>query len=309
MNRTIIFLTFLIFLFFFHSAVSGNESNPFQELAGKYAEVVGDVELGNVTFSKINKRCKTQFEFSAEFILEVDFYLRRNTGYTFKEFVKFMKSEKETGDLANQLVDELIQQNGECNTTALEHWFKFVTNNNKEKDLMFLRENEALFGLPKVVRTDTQLIKNFSTQLKKYKSLPYKELFEVASALEHGSYSYSMFGLTQSIKIDKEKSLEIWKFAAKKFNEPQAYYYIGKLLQNFSTEDAFLAFEQSAKHGYKFGEIWLGTYYACNKDNIKARYWLEIAKQGYKDPDYIDDIYAEIDELGMPTNCMDGWVY
>jgi hypothetical protein len=305
-NRTIVFL---ILLFSFHTVALGNESNPFQELAIKYAGVVGDVELGNVTFSEINKRCKTQFEFSSEFLLEVDFYLRRNTGYTYKEFVQFMKSETETVKLANQLVDELIQQNGGCNTIALEHWFNFVTNNDKEVHLVFLRENESLFGLPKVVRTNDQLVKNFSTQLKKYKSLPYKELFELASALEHGSYSYSMFGLTQSIKIDKEKSLELWKFAAKKFNEPQAYYYIGKLLQTSSTADAFLAFEQSAKQGYKFGEIWLGTYYACNKDNIKAKYWLEIAKQGYKDPDYIDDIYAEINDLGMPTNCLDGWVY
>ena len=103
--------------------------------------------------------------------------------------------------------------------------------------------------------------------------------------------------------------MELWKYAAEKFNEPQAYYYIGKLLQTSSTTEAFLAFEQSAKRGYKFGEIWLGTYYACNNDLIKSKYWLEIAKKGYEDPAYIDDIYAEIDELGMPTNCMDGWVY
>jgi hypothetical protein len=305
-NRAIFFL---ILTFLFHFEVTGNELNQFEKLAVKYAEVVGDVELGNVAFSKMNKRCKTKFENSPEFLFEIDFYLRQNTGYTFSEFVQFMNREKETDSLANQLVDEIIQQNGGCDSTAIEHWFNYVSNYNEETHSVFLRQNETLFGLPKIVRTDSQINKQFNIQLQKYKRLPYKELFDLASALEHGSYSYSMLGLSQSIKINKEKSLELWRFAAEKFNEPQAYYYIGKLLQTRSTADAFLAFEQSAKHGYKFGEIWLGTYYACNNNIIKAKYWLEIAKRDYKDPDYIDDIHAEIDELGMPTNCMDGWVY
>ena len=40
-----------------------------------------------------------------------------------------------------------------------------------------------------------------------------------------------------------------------------------------------------------------------------AAYWLDKAKEHGADPDYIDDIYAEIHELGMPTNCVNGWVY
>jgi tetratricopeptide (TPR) repeat protein len=306
MNRI---LFFIILSFFFHSELIGKELNQFEKLAVKYAEVIGDVELGNVAFSKMNKRCKTKFENSSEFLFEADYYLRKNTGYTFEEFVQFMDREKETDTLASQLVEELIQQNGGCNTTVLDHWFKFVANYNEENHLVFLRQNKTLFGLPKIVRTDNQIEKAFNQKIKEYKNLPYKELFDLASALEHGSYSYSMFGLSQSITKNIEQSLEIWRFSIEKFNEPQAYYYIGKLLQNSSTRDAFSAFEQSAKQGYKYGEIWLGTYYACNKDTIKARYWLDIAKKDYKDPDYIDDIYAEIDELGMPTNCMDGWVY
>lgn len=306
MNRI---LFFIILSLFFHFEVIGKELNQFEKLAVKYAEVIGDVELGNAAFSKINKRCKTKFKNSSEFLFEADYYLRKNTGYTLEEFVQFMDREKETNTLANQLVEELIQQNGGCNITALEHWFKFVANYNEKNHLVFLRQNKTLFGLPKIVRTDNQIKKAFNRKIKEYKNLPYKELSDLAFALVHGSYSYSMFGLSQSITINIEQSLELWRFSIEKFNEPQAYYYIGKLLQNSSKHDAFNAFEQSAMQGYKYGEIWLGTYYACNKDTIKARYWLDIAKKDYKDPDYIDDIYAEIDELGMPTNCMDGWVY
>lgn len=306
MNRSLLFLILISFLNF---SVIGSELNQFEKLAIRYAEVIGDVELINVALSKVNLQCKTQLQNSPEFILELDYYLRKNTGYTFEEFVQFMNQEQETDKLAQQLVDKLIKNNKGCNTAALEHWFEFVANYNEESHLLFLRGNEALFGLPKVVRTDDQIKTNFNLQLKKYKHLPYEELFELASALEHGLYRYSMFGFSQSIKIDKEKSLKLWKFAADKFNNPQAFYYMGKLLQTTSTPDAFLAFELSAKNGYKLGEIWLGTYYACNQDTTHTKYWLEKAKNGYKDLDYIDDIYAEINELGMPTNCLDGWVY
>lgn len=306
MNRAVVYF---ILTLLFNFEVTAKELNPFEKLAVKYAEIVGDVELGNIAFSKMNRRCKTKFEHSPEFLSETDYYLRTNTGYTFLEFVRFMNREKETDLLATQLVDELIQQNGGCDTTAIEHWFNYVSNHYEENHLAFLRQNVRLVGLPKIDRSEAQIKKQFNIQLQNYKALPYKELFDLASALEHGSYSYSMFALTQSIKVNKEKSLDLWTYAAEKFNEPQAYYYIGKLLQTSSTTDAFLAFEKSAKQGYKFGEIWLGTYYACNNDMIKAKYWLEIAKKGYKDPEYIDDIYAEIDELGKPTDCMDGWVY
>lgn len=306
MNRAVVYF---ILTLLFNFEVTAKELNPSEKLAVKYAEIVGDVELGNIAFSKMNRRCKTKFEHSPEFLSEIDYYLRKNTGYTFLEFVRFMNREKETDLLATQLVDELIQQNGGCDTTAIEHWFNYVSNHYEENHLAFFRQNVRLVGLPKIDRSDAQIKKQFNIQLQNYKALPYKELFDLASALEHGSYSYSMFALSQSIKVNKEKSLDLWTYAAEKFNEPQAYYYIGKLLQTSSTTDAFLAFEKSAKQGYKFGEIWLGTYYACNNDMIKAKYWLEIAKKGYKDPEYIDDIYAEIDELGKPTDCMDGWVY
>jgi hypothetical protein len=306
MNRT---LLFLILFIFFNFEVIGNQSNQLRKLAIKYVEVVSEVELANMVFLKINKSCKTQFENAPEFLLEMDFYLRQNTGYTFTEFVKYMDREKETDALGNELVKELMLQNGGCNTTALANFFEYVTRNNEENHSVFFRENETLFGLPKIIRTDKQIKEKFNLKLKEYKRLPYKELFDLSSALEHGSYRYSLFALSQRIKVDKEKSLELLQFAADKFKEPQAYYYAGKLLQSTSKVDAFQAFEISAKQGYKDGEIWLGTYYACNKDNLKARYWLEIAKKDYKDPDYIDDLYAEIDELGMPTNCIDGWIY
>ena len=302
-------LLFIILLGLWQFEINAKELNQFEKLSIAYAEVIGDIALGNVAFSIMNERCKTTFENSSEFLLETDYYLRKNTGYTFDEFIEFMGYETETENFANQLVNEVIQQNGGCNTVPLEHWAKFVKNHNEENNLNFLRQNDILFGLPKIIRSELEIKQAFKNKLKGYKHLPYQELFDLASALEHGSYSYSMFGLSQSLTIDKSKAIELWKYSIEKFNNPEAYYYIGLLLQKSSRADAFDAFEQSAKQGYKYGELWLGTYYACNKDSLKAEYWLNIAKEDAKDPDYIDDIYAEIDELGMPTNCMNGWVY
>lgn len=287
----------------------GNELNQHKELMIKYGEVVGNIELGNLAFHKVNKLCNTNFVNSDTFLKEVDYYLRQNTGYTFKEAVQLMDREKESELLAAKMVDDLVEQNGGCNTASLEDWYSFITHYNEQEHLMFLRENKSIFGFPRINRTESYIQQEFKRRIKSYRNLPYKELFDLASALESGSYRYSMLGLSQNISKNNDKAIDIWKFAIKKFNEPQAYFYLGKSLQLSSTAKAFISFKESAKQGYKHGEIWLGTYYACNKDIPKAKYWLEIAKANYRDPDYIDDIVAEIDDLGMPTNCMDGWVY
>lgn len=306
MDRIVLFI---IGVFLCSPLASLAQLNQFETLAVKYAVSVGDIELGNIAFDKANRRCQTDFAYPPSFMAETDYYLRKNTGYTYTEFINWLEKEDENNRVATHIVDNLIEEHGGCDPLVLEHWFKYVIRSSQENQLDFFRQNKSLWILPRVTRKHQDVQNLFNQKLNDYYELPYFELFDLASALEHGSYSYSMYSLLQSIPKNHEKAIEIWRFAIDKFNKPQAYFYLAKLLQSRSAKEAFVAFEKSAELGYKYGEIWLGTYYACNKDILKSTYWLNKAKQGFDDPGYIDDIFSEINDLGMPTNCIDGWVY
>lgn len=280
-----------------------------EQLAMQYARVIGQIELINVAFRQMNARCETDFITSAKFLPEVDYLLRKNMDYRFDEFVRWMEGAAETRLLATQMVDEVIAGHGGCDSSALTHWFRYLTELNEQENLAFLRQNKLLFGLPKVARSEHKIQLAFNAKINDYQNLPYQEIHDLASALDQGSYRYSLLSLSQSIIKDSTKAQTLWQFAVDEFDKPGAYYALGKSLQEHAKEKALGAFKQSAQKGYRFAETWLGTYYACHNNMPQASFWLEKAKQDGAEPEYIDDIYAEIDELGTPTNCVDGWVY
>ncbi|ABG40005.1 hypothetical protein Patl_1482 [Paraglaciecola sp. T6c] len=280
-----------------------------EQLAMQYARVIGQIELINVAFTQMNARCETDFITSAKFLPEVDYLLRKNMDYRFDEFVHWMEGAAETRLLATQMVDEVIAEHGGCDSSALTHWFRYLTELNEQENLAFLRQNKLLFGLPKVARSEHKIQLAFNAKINDYQNLPYQEIHDLASALDQGSYRYSLLSLSQSIIKDSTKAQTLWQFAVDEFDKPGAYYALGKSLQEHAKDKALGAFKQSAQKGYRFAETWLGTYYACHNNMPQASFWLEKAKQDGAEPEYIDDIYAEIDELGTPTNCVDGWVY
>ncbi|QHJ13811.1 hypothetical protein FX988_04091 [Paraglaciecola mesophila] len=278
-------------------------------LAMEYAQVVGQIELINVAIAQVNARCETSFTINPEFLPEVDYLLRKNMDYGFNEFVAWMESAAHTRIQARQMVDELIAEHGGCDATALNHWFRFLSAANERENLAFLRQNHMLIGLPKIPRSEQKIQRAFAQKVEHYQYLPYQEIRDLAQALDQGSYRYSLLSLSQSITKDSFKAQTLWQFAIDEFAKPEAYYALGKSLQSHAKDKALTAFTQSAEQGYSVAEIWLGTYYACNRDIPQASIWLEKAQKNGADSDYIDDIYAEINELGTPTNCVDGWVY
>lgn len=280
-----------------------------EQLAMQYARVVGQIELINVAFTQMNARCEIDFATGPKFLPEVDYLLRKNIDYRFDEFVHWMEGAAETRLLATQIVHEVIAEHGGCDSTALAHWFRYLTESNVRENLAFLRQNKLLFGLPKVARSEQKIQLAFNAKINVYQNLPYQEIHDLASALDQGSYRYSLLSLSQSITKDSTKAQTLWQFAVDEFDKPGAYYALGKSLQEHAKDKALAAFTQSAQKGYRSAQTWLGTYYACNNDIPSASFWLDKAKEDGADPEYIDDIYAEIDELGIPTNCVDGWVY
>ncbi|MBN26689.1 MAG: hypothetical protein CL578_16780 [Alteromonadaceae bacterium] len=297
-----------LFLFIFTLHTHAKSPSKMETLAMEYAQVVGQIELVNVAFDEMKTRCETQITQDAKFLPEVDYLLRKNMDYGFSEFVDWMEGAAETQTLATQMVNQVLADHGGCYATALSHWFNYLTESNTQ-NLAFLQQNQLLFGLPKVTRSEHDIRQAFKRKITDYQTLPYQEIRDLASALDHGSYRYSLLSLSQSIRKDSATAQTMWQFAIDEFNQPEAYYALGKSLKMDEKARALNAFEQSAQMGYHRAGTWLGTYYACHQDMTHAAYWLDKAKEHGADPDYIDDIYAEIHELGKPTNCVNGWVY
>ena len=299
----------ILMLSVYVKSVHAKAPSKMEQLAMQYARVVGRIELINVAFTQMNARCETDFATDPKFLPEVDYLLRKNMDYRFDEFVHWMEGAAETRLLASQIVDEVIAEHGGCDSTALTHWFRYLAESNEQENIAFLRQNKLLFGLPKVARSEHKIQLAFNAKINGYQNLPYQEIHDLASALDQGSYRYSLLSLSQSITKDNTKAQTLWQFAIDEFDKPGAYYALGKSLQEHANGEALAAFTQSAQKGYRFAETWLGTYYACNNDIPSASFWLEKAKEDGADAEHIDDIYAEIEELGTPTNCVDGWVY
>ncbi|WP_166425573.1 hypothetical protein [Paraglaciecola sp. 20A4] len=290
-------------------SVHANAPSKMEQLAMKYAQVIGQIELVNMALKQMNGRCETDLTQDPKFLPEVDYLLRKNIDYGLAEFIYWMEGAAETRLLATQMVDEVITEHGGCDSNALAHWFRYLTESNEQENLAFLRQNKLLFGLPRIPRSEQYVQHAFNRKINDYKNLPYQEIHDLASSLDDGSYRYSLLSFSQSIRRDTAIAQTLWQFAIDEFKKPEAYYALGKSLQEHAKDQALAAFTQSAKKGYRLAETWLGTYYACQNDMPRASFWLEKAKEDGVDSEYIDDIYAEIDELGTPTSCVDGWVY
>ena len=55
---------------------------------------------------------------------------------------------------------------------------------------------------------------------------------------------------------------------------------------------------------------WYGNYLGRQGNKPDALFWLQQAKDTNPErAEFIDDFIIEINELGEPTNCLDGWVH
>lgn len=289
--------------------VLGNEAlqNMFEERAVRYADAVGSVSMVDKIIEKINTKCRFQISLPNKTISETDYLLRRKTSYTYYEFVNMFENPVEVEKLAVTSTNHILQNIPNCSEEELEQWNTVFVKPLVEKSIHTLKTEERLYGLPKISREHDEVIKIFGEKVKHYQNLPNEEVQELASALEWGSYSYAMHTFVQGLDKDLTKSLELRKYLAKEVGDPRALYDLGKTQEKSDKIAALLSFKKSAKLGYKYAEIWLGTYYACQNNKKDALFWLNKAKT--KDPEYINDILLEIEDLGMPTNCYEGWVY
>lgn len=288
---------------------SGNDTlqKIFEERATRYADAVASVSMIDHAIAKINSECRAQLSVTNKVINELDYFLRQKTSYKYSEFVSMLENHEEAQKLAENAAKQLLQHIPDCSKQGLKQWYTTVVQPLIEQSIYTLKTEEPLYGLPKISRERVEVIKIFYEKVNHYKTLPNEEVEELASALEWGSYSYAMFTLIEGLEKDLNKSLELRKYLVKEVGDSKALYALGKVQEKSDKSKALQSFKKSAKLGYKYAEIWLGTYYACQNNKKEALFWLNRAKT--KDPEYINYILLEIEDLGMPTNCYEGWVY
>lgn len=289
---------FSLGLFFLTLPTLANE-----DLLKSYAETMGTLTTYQQITHQLDKVCKTKYAPSKQEINEIDFILRQKANISFSEFTAtFADTERQT--LINQNVaNNFIETSGGCIPSLLAI-FHSDTHKMYLEEIEKLRGYQKTFAFGAIRKSEKEILAFSKEKIQNYQQLPIEEVKALARALEIGYYQYS-FASIGKIQINLRHAKELLLFVAKQTEDPKAYHDLGRLVQWRNPTLAFNYFEKSAQLGDINGLIWLGTYYSCNKDNVKALYWLD--KASVKEPDYVEDIKLEIQDLGMPTNCLNGW--
>ncbi|WDE00826.1 sel1 repeat family protein [Thalassomonas actiniarum] len=272
-------------------------------LIKSYAETIAALNTYQQITQQLDKKCETKYALSKLQVNEIDFLLRKQANITFTEFVTIF-GDVELLTLNNQgVANDFIEKNGGCIPSLLA-LFHADLHKVYLDEIAKLRSYQEIFIFGDIKKSEKELQAFAKEKVQNYQHLPIEEIKELARSLEIGYYQYSLASLGK-IQINLRQATELLLFVVKQTEDPEVYHDLGRLMQWRNPTQAFNYFEKSAQLGDVDGLIWLGTYYSCNKDNVKALYWLNKASTG--EPDYVEDIKLEIQDLGMPTNCLNGW--
>ncbi|PCI63823.1 MAG: hypothetical protein COB38_13270 [Gammaproteobacteria bacterium] len=295
MKFKIIFITLLIF---FIPRCLGDK------LIIKYVEQVAEVDFAYSMYNSSMKRCKKTS--SNELLLklnEVDFVLRRKTGYSLLEFIEVYGNRMSTKKLIEGIYSEIQTRNNKCSDIRLKLLTDYFLQTAGNVLISFSKMN-TIFSLPAVTRIETDVRKIFHQKINSLKQIPIVEIKSLASALETGLYKYSLgYFLKVSIKVNQ--SIHLYRHIKNKLKSPMSYYSLAKALENISKKSSFENYLTAGKLNSNDAQLWLGNYFACKKDFKNMYVWLDKVK--VKKANLVIDLINEIDEYGEPLNCIDGW--
>jgi len=293
------------------SLSSANEQlrAEFEKTAASYSQAVGSISFREQLIVELNKQCSLNLQIDPSFKAEADYLIRKKTNYTFDEFVDLFEQPSQITPLLKEAASNVLKQTDGCVGENINSWYELFYLPNYKDNLFTLNSEEPLYGLPPKIRSDSFLLKELKRKTKDYKHLPKEEINGIAEALSTGFYWYTMSSGVDQVPKDINKALELRTFIANTSVDPKTLYDLARVQQKSDRKTALESYKKSAELGYNNAEIWVGTYYACNSNKLNALLWLNKAKPSAKDPDYVGDIIMEVKEQGMPTNCLDGWVY
>ncbi|WP_281556900.1 hypothetical protein [Thalassomonas sp. RHCl1] len=272
-------------------------------LIKSYAETIAALNTYRQITQQLDTKCETKYALSKLQVNEIDFLLRKKANITFTEFVTIF-GDVELQTLNNQgVANAFIEKNGGCIPSLLA-LFHADLHKVYLDEIAKLRNYQVTFAFGGIRKSEQEIQAFAKEKIQNYQQLPTAEIKALARSLEIGHYQYSIVSFGE-IQINLRQAKELLLFVAEQTQDGEAYYNLGRLVQWRNPTQAFHYFEKSAELEDVDGLIWLGTYYSCNKDNAEALYWLD--KASAEKPDYVEDIKLEIQDLGMPTNCLNGW--
>ena len=296
---------FIAFLVVSSSQTNANQQ-PMIDLAEQYSVAVGSINFLDQVTQKLSEQCEGVPSLSVKELNEVDYLLRKKTNVSYLEYIELMDSSEDTSALVEEANEQLLALFKDCSAADLTAWGAMVALPQYEQHIAALRDLSELFGLPIPSRQDSEIVGLFHQKLENYTELPAAEIEELASALEWGGYRYSLF---YNVKVapQPQRAKDLRDYLFDVTQDPAHLFRKAVIQQRTNRGEALATYTKAAELGHGPAEIWLGTYYACNEQFERAKNWLNRARG--KDPVLVGDIFAEIDELGMPTNCYEGWVH
>ncbi|MDC8829542.1 hypothetical protein [Alteromonas gilva] len=281
-----------------------------RDVARQYAQLVGRLALTDKLFAAMSARCDAQLIMPSEALSAIDYALRQQTGYSFAAWQQSFSDAKHESRMVNKLIDSTLTDIGGCDTDAVEAWYNGMRQNLLQPGIQKLASLPRLWGLPPEAPSKPQLSVIFRQKLQHYKSLSIAEVRGLARALSSGIYTYSIVAFAHPVSQDPKQAVALREFVYDRAPTAEHLYELANSVQAIDKPRALALFKQAAEQGDFFAQRWWGNYQGCTGHTDKALHWLTLAKRTRPDEaSFIDDIIAEINLLGEPTNCIDGWVH
>ncbi|GGF59947.1 hypothetical protein [Alteromonas lipolytica] len=277
-------------------------------LAKYYAELVGKLALVDWLFASMSDVCDMEVGLPGESYSDIDYALRLQTNVSFFQWRKQFSDPAQEAKLVKQLVSSTLNDIGGCEEEAVNQWFKGMQQNMLEPTIAKLKELPELMGLTMNAPSDDQLAKVFAHQLAKADELSLDELRGLAGALQSGLYRYSMLVFSDNVVKNLPAAVSLREKIYARSQQVSDLYELANSTRRVDKDKAITLFNEAAEKGSFRAQRWWGNYLACNGQSQQALHWLQQARATKPDEaDFINDFIAEINELGEPTNCIDGW--
>ncbi len=277
------------------------------EQLGKYSQVAGQWSLINGAIHTLNQECEQTLALPPHYAFAIDSGFRKNLNQSIGYFIEQVSGGKPLGDHALKAIQELKAPKA-CQKDFLDGSLALYTDM-ADSMVSFLAHAKPLSVLPPERASADKIKREFVNQLAHFDLLPEHAQLGLIQAHQYGRYRYTIASILH-MPQDAKKAMALLKRTVQNTDSAKAHYVLGQMYDEDNQRDFALEhFHLAGEKGESHAQTWLGNYYACNANIKVAKKWLTDAKRTAQSPEYIDDLIAEIDELGMPTNCIDGWVY
>ena len=279
-------------------------------VARKYAALVGRLALTESLFSEMSLRCDVDFAYTTQQYSAIDYHLRIHTGMTFNQWQAQFGDAEQSNAMVEQVMNDTLRDIGECNPEGLQQWFAGMQQNLVGHSVDELTSLPLVFGLRARSVSEQEAVAFFRSQVLAYKTLSVAEVVGLAHGLSTGGYHYAKMVYLPNIQIDHQKAVTLYEFAYQQEASAENLFALAQGKARVDRDASVPLFKQAAEEGLFEAQRWYGNYLGCQGNKPDALFWLQQAKEtNPEQAEFIDDFIIEINELGEPTNCLDGWVH